>query len=538
MRIAMVHGYFLSGTGSNLLVQNLCREFCKMGHQVYLFCQENNADQFDFIEKAYDFDLNNTQSTLTCQKETLYTGKCILLRPNLNGFLPVFVYDQYYGYRVKEYIDCTKDEIENYIEVNKNALNDGLKTYQPDLIISNHTIMQPVYVARSDYNRLHCIHVMIMHGSCLNFAVKKSEMLQSYAKETIKDVQKFVFVSNYSKDEFCSYFYQEKNYIDEKSIVIPGGVDLDKFELLDENSNKNEIINDLLKSLKNHANLFSSTSFESKNNVQTDTIRKLSGIDFEDEEVVIYYGKYLWTKGLHLLIAAAPLIIERCPKVRFLFVGFGTSLGYFEAMIEALDNGNKDEFIELITNPNRSGYELDQSTSRYFNSLIKRLEDPSYSEDYFNTAENNIKKAIVMVGYLGHEHLNALIACSELAVAPSIFPEAFGLVGIEALASGTIPVQTNHSGFSEVVNAYRSEFLEQLSNLNLSDLRLDENLVENLALNISTLLDYYRTLNPEQRQKIRKRARQICIDGFSWEIIAKQYLEIKNALNYVGDQPG
>lgn len=521
----MVHGYFLNGTGSNLLVQNLCREFCKMGHQVYLVCQENNANIFDFIEKAYDFDLNNARPSLIHQKETPYNGKCVLLRPNINGFLPVFVYDRYYGYRVKEFIDCTREEIETYLESNKNVLNYGLKAYQPDMIISNHTIMQPVYVARSNYNRQRCIHVMIMHGSCLNFAVKKSKLLQSYAKETIEDVNKIVFISKYSKAEFNSFFYQEGNCIEEKSLVIPGGVDLNQFQPLNDNSNKKNIIENLIKSLKNQINYYAFASFE-ESEVQADKINKLSEIDFEREEVVMYYGKYLWTKGLHLIIAAAPIIMEKCQNVRFLFVGFGTSLSYFEMIINALNSRQKDKFIQLITNPASYGYELDICTTRYFNSLLKRLEDPCFSDQYFNVAENKVKKAIVFLGYLEHEHLNRLIACSELVVAPSIFPEAFGLVGIEALASGIIPVQTDHSGFSEVIKVYRHEFSDQLANL--SDLRLDENLTENLALNIRSLLDYYRTLNFEKRQKIRKSAHQICIDHFSWEIIAKQYLKIKN----------
>nr|WP_320025639.1 glycosyltransferase family 4 protein [uncultured Acetobacterium sp.] len=528
MQIAMVHGYFLNGTGSNLLVQNLCREFCKMGHDVRLFCQENDGNEFDFIEKVYEFDVNNTVPTRVHQKETPYLGKCFLYRPNLNGFLPVFVHDHYTGYRVKAFVDCTQQEIENYLDANRNAFNNGLKSDEIDMIISNHTIMQPVYIARSSYDRLRSIHVMIMHGSCLNFAVRKSELLQGYAEESILDVDKIVFISNYSKEEFSSFFNWEKNFILEKSVVIPGGVDLNQFQPLNDCEEKKIKIMNALTELKKDRSSSAGNSFEEIDGSKADTIKKLSGIDFEREEVVIYYGKYLWTKGLHLLIAAAPLIMQKSPNVRFLFVGFGSSLSYFYAMIDALDNRSKVEFIQLIEHPVRFGYEVDQTTARFFNSLIKKLVEPSFADDYFRIAENKIKKAIVIVGYLGHEHLNPLIACSALMVAPSIFPEAFGLVGIEALASGIIPVQTNQSGFSEVVNVYQTEFADELNHLNLKELRLDEHLVENLGLNIATLLSYNRNLSPAKKQLIRKKAHQICIDHYSWEIIAKQYLEISN----------
>lgn len=528
MQIAMVHGYFLNGTGSNLLVQNLCREFCKMGHDVRLICQENDGYQFDFIEKIYDFDVNNTIPTLVHQKATPYMGKCFLVRPNLNGFLPVFVHDYYTGYRVKAFTDCTPEEIENYLDANKNAFNNGLEIDEIDMIISNHTIMQPVYIARSKYDRQRSIHVMIMHGSCLNFAVKKSELLQRYAEEGISDSDKIVFISDYSKEEFISFFDWEKNAILKKSVVIPGGVDLNQFQPLNNREEKKIKIINTLAELEQDKASSSGNSFEVIDGTKDDTIKKLSDIDFEREEVVIYYGKYLWTKGLHLLIAASPLIIQKNPNVRFLFVGFGSSQSYFEAIINALTNRKKEEFIQLIKNPNCFGYEVDQTTVKYFDSLIKRLEKPSFADDYFRVAENKIKKAIVIVGYLGHEHLNPLIACSELMVAPSIFPEAFGLVGIEALASGIIPVQTNQSGFSEVVQVYQTEFADELNHLNLKDLRLDEHLVENLGLNISTLLGYYRNLSPAKKQLIRKKAHQICVDYYSWEIIAKQYLKILN----------
>ncbi|MEA4806315.1 MULTISPECIES: hypothetical protein [Acetobacterium] len=119
MEIVMVHGYFLRGTGSNLFVANTCRELCKLGHQVKLFCQEEKPQLFDFIETAWDFDRHNHNITIVYQQATPYPGKCQLYRPNLNGFLPVYVYDNYPGYVVKTYSDCTPAEIEAYIEDNR-----------------------------------------------------------------------------------------------------------------------------------------------------------------------------------------------------------------------------------------------------------------------------------------------------------------------------------------------------------------------------------------------------------------------------------
>ncbi|WP_286947949.1 hypothetical protein [Acetobacterium sp. UBA5834] len=180
MQIVMVHGYFLKGTGSNLFVENSCRELCKMGHQVNLFCQENDPDQFDFIERAFDFNDQNSESWVVYQNETPYPGKCHLYRPNLNGFLPVYVYDEYQGYQVKTFTNCSKTEIETYLENNHQAIDTALSNSQTDMVWTNHTNMQPVYVARSHLGQ--CQHVMTVHGSCLNFSVRNSRLLQDYAR--------------------------------------------------------------------------------------------------------------------------------------------------------------------------------------------------------------------------------------------------------------------------------------------------------------------------------------------------------------------
>ncbi len=49
----MTHGYMLSGTRSNIYVQNLCRTLAGMGHHVHLLCQEPNPLTYDFVNGNY-----------------------------------------------------------------------------------------------------------------------------------------------------------------------------------------------------------------------------------------------------------------------------------------------------------------------------------------------------------------------------------------------------------------------------------------------------------------------------------------------------
>lgn len=527
MQIVMVHGYFLKGTGSNLFVENICREFCKMGHQVKLFCQENEPEKFDFIEKAFEFNAENSMFKMVYHKETAYLGKCDLYRPNLNGFLPVYVYDKYQGYDVKTFTDCSKGELEDYIEDNRQAIDTAIKNTHTDLVWTNHTIMQPVYLARSHLGQSKCLHVMTVHGSCLNFAVRKKRLLQDYAWEAIENADKIGFVSQFSQNEFLEFFNYDST-VKEKSVAISGGVDLDKFMTLNNSSEKKMVINALIADFEKTTSISKDMpdSDEGIWKTDRDIISKLKAIDFENEKIVLYYGKYLWTKGVQLLIAAAPLIMKRHKDVRFILVGFGSSRSYFEAMIDALNQGGEVGYLNLIAHPECYDSEIDPHSANFFSSLAEKLADSDFARDYFATAKEEIGSAFVFTGFLGHDHLKSIIACSEIAVAPSIFPEAFGLVAAEALSSGIIPVQTNHSGFSEAIKLYVNEFSDIFDKTKLNSLCLNKNLVFNLANNISKLLDYYSNMDSQERQAVRVRARKVSIDYYSWEAVVKNYLQL------------
>jgi len=336
------------------------------------------------------------------------------------------VYDDYEGYAVKTFTACTKDEIETYIEHNRQAIDTAMGNTPTDMVWTNHTIMQPVYVARSHLGQ--CQHVMTVHGSCLNFSVRHSPLLQRYAWEAIDNADVIAFVSQFSKHEFLEFFNNDTR-VSEKSMAISGGVDLEKFMTLADSGEKSAVINALVAELEAEEQRRKNSPDKDDGIWKTDRdiIAKLKSIDFKNEQIVLYYGKYLWTKGVQLLIAAAPLIMKGHPEVRFMLVGFGSSRAYFEAMIEALNKGEEEAYLKLITHPEAFDPEIDPSSAQFFSALAVKLQDQAFAQAYFAAAKGKIGSAFVFTGFLGHNQLKSLIACSEITVAPSIFPEAFGL---------------------------------------------------------------------------------------------------------------
>jgi hypothetical protein len=159
----MTHGYMFSGSGSNVYVQNLCRALVREGHDVHLLCQEPKPLDYDFVTRYSIVDNENTQQQ--GEQETPYPGRCSVYRPEIGDLLPVYVYDEYPGWRVKTFLDLTDEEFENYLERNIQALRSVLEASGAEAVVTNHSVPGPLIARRALKAGLP--YVSIVHGSCL-----------------------------------------------------------------------------------------------------------------------------------------------------------------------------------------------------------------------------------------------------------------------------------------------------------------------------------------------------------------------------------
>ena len=97
MKILLWHGYLLGGTGSNVYTRALAREWTRAGHEVTVFSQEREPELYDL-------------------------GGAVAVRPDVGGLLPVFVLDRYEGYEVKLVQDCSRAELDEWVERNAAAV--------------------------------------------------------------------------------------------------------------------------------------------------------------------------------------------------------------------------------------------------------------------------------------------------------------------------------------------------------------------------------------------------------------------------------
>src|SRR5215217_9320879 len=85
LRILLWHGYLLGGTGSNVYTRAIAREWGRAGHEVVVVCQEPHPERYDL-------------------------GGAQVVRPEIGGVLPVFVFDRYEGLEAKLLQDLTPAE--------------------------------------------------------------------------------------------------------------------------------------------------------------------------------------------------------------------------------------------------------------------------------------------------------------------------------------------------------------------------------------------------------------------------------------------
>jgi glycosyltransferase involved in cell wall biosynthesis len=176
-----------------------------------------------------------------------------------------------------------------------------------------------------------------------------------------------------------------------------------------------------------------------------------------DGPVVLYFGKLIRNKGVQLLLEAV-----RELKVMTVIVGFG------------------DQRAEL---------------------------------------EATAPDWVLFTGPLEHRHLVHLLPAVDVAVVPSIFPEAFGMVAAEAAAAGCPPLVARHSGLAEVAAGIEAEYPPELRHL----VGFENGNVADLTAKLYELLE----LAPERRTALGVAARRAVVDRWSWTSVAERLLQIR-----------
>ncbi len=344
MRILLWHGYLLSGTGSNIYTWALAREWSRAGHEVVVVCQEPHPEEFEL-------------------------DGAVVIRPDLpGGLLPTFILDRYEGLRPKLLTECTQEERERYVEANAAFLRDLLPA---DLVFANHALMGGPVAAATGVP-----HIVKIHGSELEYAIRGRPDLAAWARESLEGAEAVIVGSEHIRQVLHEVVGEVDNVHE-----VPPGVDVDEFRPEAREQALAALLEECRRDPPNPGNREERLPYEGNAD-------RLTEFFHQPGPVVVYVGKLLRNKGVHVLFEAL-----RGLDARGLIVGFGDYC----------------EELEAIAPPN-----------------------------------------VLFTGALEHRHLVHVLPLCDVEVVPSIFPEAFGMVAAEAAAAGVPPLVARHSGLAEV----------------------------------------------------------------------------------------
>jgi glycosyltransferase involved in cell wall biosynthesis len=513
VKLIMTHGYMLSDTGSNVYVQNLCRALVRKGHEVYLLCQEPQPLSYDFVDEFGVVDGDRIYKL--GEQETPYPGRCVLYRPQIGGLLPVYVYDDYPGWRVKTFLDLTDEELENYLGKNTAAVRTVLEAVGAESVVTHHAVPGPL-IAHRAIEGTNVPYTSIVHGSALQYVARKSEKYMRLTREGLEGAKNIVALSSDSAGTVA----EDLPDLASKVSALPGGVDtalfrpeamdlrfLDRLnggsgrgpdqqaalnEALEASTNVDELLGDIRKV---------AGTYEARSH-DRDTGERLEGFLAADSPLVVYVGKLIHAKGVHSLLSAFAQI-RRETDARLLVVGFGTFREGLEALTHALSTG-AEKTVERLA------------------ELGKLLEGgPAGPLEHFEVSSELLNDAVGMedsvefIGPLRHEDLAKLLPRAEVGVVPSIFPETFGLVAAEFAASGVVPFVADHSGLREA---------GEIVGRGLPfDLHVDVNRFEK---SLAHALADYLSLPESERRRYSSTVRRNSVEHLSWDTLAKHLVAI------------
>jgi glycosyltransferase involved in cell wall biosynthesis len=462
MRILIFHGYLLRGTGSNIYNANLVRTLAELGHEVHLLCQDRHYEPPEGV--------------------TVHI-------PDIGRVLPVYVADEYEGFEAKPFEELTDAELEHYIAANVDAVR-ALPT--PDLALANHLVMGPVILARALAGK--APYAVKIHGSALEYTVRPHpERFLPYALEGIRGANGVLVGSNHTAESLFEVLADEPS-LRERTRLGPPGVDVHTFRRREPD-------------LERIAALPAAGW-----GGEQGTADVLRTLDLANDRIVSYVGKLIVSKGVDLLLAAWPLVVDRVPDARLLVVGFGTYRDALDGFVDALRRADVEALREIAAR----GRELEGGPAgelRYLNAFLDTVD-----EDWLRAAPAAAER-IHFTGRLEHDDLPYLLPAVEAQVMPSTFPESFGMVAAEAAACGALPLSANHSGMAEVTATLAPSLPDELRPLMSFD--VGPGAVREIAEKLVTWL----TLDPAERERARDALAAEAASRYSWESVAEGVID-------------
>lgn len=450
MRVLVFHGYLLRGTGSNIYTANLAAALIGLGHEVQLVCQERHASELSFVGAVGDWDAGELRL------RRVGVSACTVYRPQIGGVLPVYVLDRYEGVEARLFPELTDAELDTYLQANVDAVAEVVSQARPEVALANHLVMGPAILARA-LAGTGVPYAVAVHGSALEYTVKPYPRFLPYAREGVREANGVLVGSSHTADSLWAAL-QEPG-LRAKTRLGPPGVDVGAFGPL-ERAQATAQVRALAGRLTSRSqepasleprepsDLGALESGFSRDRAATAAALERLAEAAPEEQIVTFLGKLIVSKGIDLLLLSWPLVLASVPSARLAVIGFGAYRSAAERMTAALSRGDLDA-VHALAAVGRGAEGAPPSPLPFATSFLEGLQAPDLRRRYLEHAKA-MQERVVFTGRLEHDEVASVLPFCEAMVVPSTFPEAFGMVAVEAAACGVMPISAAHSGLAEV----------------------------------------------------------------------------------------
>jgi glycosyltransferase involved in cell wall biosynthesis len=226
---------------------------------------------------------------------------------------------------------------------------------------------------------------------------------------------------------------------------------------------------------------------------------------------VMYVGRLILGKGVHdLLVSFCELAANR--DVQMIVIGAGPLREWLEGFVWFRRQGQNSMIESWI-----------DVASEYFNDaqMLRGLDSWYLNRESHWNKKDELK--VVFTGFMDHTLLRYILPCADIAVFPSLIPESFGLVALEAAAAGVVPLVTDFSGLRDSAMMFE----EQIPELKEGSLRFPLESVDRIQILTQRIEEL---LMHSKNKSIKEKIRMVCETLYSWKSVTKQLVQVYNSV--------
>lgn len=541
------HGYLLGATGSNIYTHHLVESWVRAGHDVVLACQEPDPTKHPSIHEVVHLEHDRDTGAVTvARRDEVRTreaghGRCTMVVPDLHGLLPVYVLDRYEGFEVVRVPELDDARLAAYLRDHAAAMRWVLDEFAPGGVLINHASPLPAAIGPV-LDAAGVPYAVKVHGSELEYALVEDERLVAPAAEALRRSASVLVGSDHIERRTRELLGDDA--VEGRVATVPPGVDLDRFHPIErDDANRARTREQLVAELEGRiaaqpAGRDASVSGEVRRFVTAGDASELvpglarahatyeerhvertaadaaRGLLLEERALLVYVGKLIPQKGVHLLLAALPAVLERHPEAQLVVAGFGPLRDGLEALLVAMATRDEAALDALADGMGSLSGEGADGLPHLRTFLDARRAAGTLDAWLDAAAAHRVDEHVSWFGLVDHGVLAHLWPLAEASVVPSVLAEAFGMVAAEAASCGCVPVVSDHSGLADAASVIELD--------GVAPIRFDAldqaGAVDALADVLVARLD----LADDERARQAAAARANVANAWGWDELARQ----------------